>query len=584
MNETDDVLGLFFNNNNLPFDLECINKINLDDTIYLTENGFSEPVGVYNHQTRVAKLTKSIINKSLVIDIDNIIFNGDNYSIGNDSLDIAIRISKKSKNITIEYLNLISSNIDVFIEPLCENIKFSYCIFNGNNLGTSAFLSKNLAIEYNKFSIDNIGILLYGCKDASIKSNHFSYNKKGIYLFENNNNCNITDNVFLDCMEGILIESKNSFNIISNNKFKNENNILQQYCISILTSNHYNKITKNLMIFSQKYINYDIGSLSSKFIGVYIKGDKNTFNTISKNKIIFKNNKYNFNNVLPSILIIGIGCYGNNSDLEISDNEIEISQNEFTMTKGNSQSVHLFNIYISNHSNCSIKNNISNINENIANLSLIDSLFEISNLVLDSNNKYIKVFCNEFKISNNISMNNHSIFKAFNLSLINSNSDSDIKDNIFKIKSNTNGLIVSINLLVENYGNKISYNKFIDIEGVSITLDNENIGNIIIYNTINCNNFAVILNDSNNSNIIKENSLYTVASSSILLVLNNLNNLIAENYIENEFLGIFLLTNSNNFNSINLNEFCKTSQDISFPEGSYNYLFNNIKYFIEDNE
>ena len=32
-------------------------------------------------------------------------------------------------------------------------------------------------------------------------------------------------------------------------------------------------------------------------------------------------------------------------------------------------------------------------------------------------------------------------------------------------------------------------------------LDSENIGNIIIYNTINCNDFAVVLNDGNNSNI-----------------------------------------------------------------------------------
>ena len=45
----------------------------------------------------------------------------------------------------------------------------------------------------------------------------------------------------------------------------------------------------------------------------------------------------------------------------VSDNEIEITQNEFTMTKGSSQSVYLFNIYISNHSNCAIKNNICNI-------------------------------------------------------------------------------------------------------------------------------------------------------------------------------------------------------------------------------
>ena len=39
--------------------------------------------------------------------------------------------------------------------------------------------------------------------------------------------------------------------------------------------------------------------------------------------------------------------------------------------------------------------------ENIANLSLTDSLFELSNLVLDTNNKSIKIFCNEFEIYKN---------------------------------------------------------------------------------------------------------------------------------------------------------------------------------------
>ena len=63
-----------------------------------------------------------------------------------------------------------------------------------------------------------------------------------------------------------------------------------------------------------------------------------------------------------------------------------------------------------------------------------------------------------------------------------------------------------------------------------------------------------------------------------------MNNLITENYIENEFLVIFLVINNNNFNSISFNEFCKTSQDISIPKNSYNYVFDNTKYFIEDNE
>ena len=106
------------------------------------------------------------------------------------------------------------------------------------------------------------------------------------------------------------------------------------------------------------------------------------------------------------------------------------------------------------------------------------------------------------------------------------NSDLDIKDNIFKINDSNYGCVNSINLYNENYGNKISYNKFISIDGISIKLENNNSGNLIMYNNINGNNFAIILNDGNNSNIIKENSLSTISSSSILLLINNLSNLI----------------------------------------------------------
>jgi len=575
VNKTDDLLNLFYTNSNFSFNLECINKKNLDDIIYLTENGFSKPIGTYDFENKIAKLDKSIFNKILIIDIDNITLNGNNHSIKNDSLDITLIISKKIKNINIEYLNLNSNSIDIFIEPFCENIKFNNCIFNSKDFGIISFLNTNLSINSCKF-FNNTGITLYSCKETLINSNYFYSNNNGIYLSENNNNSNINDNLFLNCIYGVSMDSKNNFNIISNNKFKNENTLLQQYCISMINCNHYNKVSKNLITFTHKSINYDVGSLPAKLIGIYIESNKNTFNTISENKIIFKNNKYNFNNTHPNILISGISCFGSNSDLEISNNEIEVSQNEFNMENGNSQSILIYNIYISNHSNCSIKNNIFNISKNTLNLNLKNSLSEINNLVLDKNNKSIKIFGNKFEIFENNSLNNETLFKYYNLSLLNKNSDTDIKDNIFKIKSNNNSSIASVLFSNKNYGNKLLYNKFLNIEGVSIILDNENIGNIIMYNDINCNNFTILLSDGNNSNIIKENYLSTVASSNILLLINNMDNLISENYIENEFLGVFLLKN-NKFNTIIFNEFSKISHDISNSDDSYNYIFNNNK-------
>ena len=67
MNKTDDLLNLFYSNSDFSFNLESINKKNLDDIIYLTENGFSKPVGSYDLKNKIAKLTQSISNKILII-------------------------------------------------------------------------------------------------------------------------------------------------------------------------------------------------------------------------------------------------------------------------------------------------------------------------------------------------------------------------------------------------------------------------------------------------------------------------------------------------------------------------------------
>lgn len=582
MNSTDDLYDYLLNNSLCPFYLEDININNLDNIIYLTENGFSEPIGVYDTKTKIAKLTKSIVDKELVITIGDITFNGNNHSIKNNSLDVCILVKEGLKNIFIENLYLNSSNIDVFVEPYCENIKFRNCIFKGDNIGINFFVSKDIYIESSNFHLNDTGILLIGCKDCTVKSNKFISNDKGIYFFKNNSNCNIIDNLFSDCVDGISIYLKNNFNIIDSNKFQNENNTIKQYCISIFDNNSYNKISKNLMIFSNKTMTYDIGSISSELTAIYIYGDINISNTISKNKIIFKNNKLKFNNTSPFILISGIYSFGNNSDLEIIYNEINIMNNEINMTKGISPYLSLSNIYLSKHSNGIIKNNFLRISNNLSNLKSNNSYFEISNLKLDKYNKSIKILYNEFDINQNKSINIFSKLNIFNIYLINNNSDLDIKDNLFKINDNTYGYITSINLYNKNYGNKISYNKFTSIDGISIILDIENTSNVIAYNDINCNNFSILLNEENTSNIIKENTLYTIASSNLLLIFNNSNNLICENYIENNLFGIFILNNTNNFNSITSNEFYKTSQDISTPSNSYNYICENKNYCVED--
>ena len=98
MSSLDDLYNYFFNNTSCLFDLENININNLGNMIYLTEDGFSEPVGVYDSKTKTAKLTKSIIDKTLVITISDIILNGNNHYIKNNSLDISILIKKEIKN------------------------------------------------------------------------------------------------------------------------------------------------------------------------------------------------------------------------------------------------------------------------------------------------------------------------------------------------------------------------------------------------------------------------------------------------------------------------------------------------------
>ena len=61
----------------------------------------------------------------------------------------------------------------------------------------------------------------------------------------------------------------------------------------------------------------------------------------------------------------------------------------------------------------------------------------------------------------------------------------------------------------------------------------------------------------------------TIASSNILLVLNNMDNLITENYIENEFLGIFLVTTLILLALMNFAKLLKIFQSLKTPITMY---------------
>lgn len=528
---------------------------NSGNFIYLTEDGFSQPVGTFNSSSRVAKLNKNIENKTLVITISNVLLNGNEKSITQSSNRTCLKLNENVKNISIK---------NIYLETYGIGIYLLRC-------------NKDITIECVKFCNCNYGVIARGCYNIEIVKNEFLLNKNGIMFIRNcNNNC-ISNNNFVDNNEGIYLNSSCNSNVIVENNFKNQlSDSVKESAITLKYRNCYNRIEDNRILFADKVVNVDRHCISKIIAGIFLKCGYNVLNKISNNDISFRNNRYNLNSGNNTNLNLAqIYCASDNNSCEISNNTCNINNNVFNSTSNGMQELNLNNIYITGCSKTNLIDNICNLENNSVSYGDDVGVALLENIKLNRDNNSCGIISNNVCCRCNEVSNNNNNLSVFGIKCERYNNSCNILQNSCRIKDNNTEDGFGIWLDSYNSGNEISDNQLVGLDDYGIVLNNCNTGNVVLGNLIkNINSVGIILVSNNNSNIIANNDCINIKDVGIILVVNNDCNVIAENCFDNSGLCILVVINNSN-NIISCNEFFNSDEGIVILNSDCNILFGN---------
>lgn len=536
----------------------------LDPFIYLTEDGFSSPVGIFNPLTRIAELTEDLSDKTLIITIGNIVFDGNNHIINNRTFFLgAVFINEGLNNILIENINIINANFGITVKEKTLDITIKCCNISITNSGILAKFTRNLQLYNNQIISNNFGILyLESCSYSCITNNTFVNNNKAIYLAK-----------------------ENSFNTISNNSITNKVFFSNEVGICLGTYNSYNLINHNTVVFSDRTFRFKDSSITVVSNAILFNTGTNNINAIRDNTFEYKNNSFTFIADTIDIKIVQVKSFEDNNELEFTNNTLTLENNNYSLDIKGSIEIREANLFtVSNVSNEISKNNFKVANNNI---SFINYTNEIRcyfiNLRFDNEDKEALVCGNEFNnFNNNIapvegSFKNYDIL-ALNISVNTGNKSLTIQDNIFYLDNTVNSNYSNCIFINEN--NQcitIKKNEFKSNQFSPILLLTENHSCVIKHNLLSYPmSTGIVLGYLNTLNIIECNTINNIKNFAVALVRDNSNNRISTNNITNSGIAIYFDFSSNVYNTVSDNIFCNNTTNISIPSDSFNYVFNNI--------
>lgn len=561
-----------------------------DNIIYLTEDGFSKPIGKFDKLNRVAKLTTSLKDEILVITISDLELLGNNHSIQNEFTKTIIFVYENLQNIVIDSIDFSSNTTCIELEKSNKNITIKNCTFTNSKIGILSLESENLTICNNSFFNIHHGITLVRCNNTCIKCNSFFENIIANLLYKSNINTNIITNIYNDCIEGITLYKDNNLNKIYKNTFKSNILFSVNFGIRLFYGNAYNIISENLILHTNSIIKKTENNNKLYFIGIYFENNFNILNEISNNKIMLKNNTYELKGTSSiDIRFYGIAIFSDHSQIEIFNNHIIISDNEFNILGSEKQNILITNIFMKNNYKNRIYSNTCHTIKNKILFSENNISVLISSINIDKQNRSIIIKNNQLFILKNILIpyTSQNIFYSLIISPIIvclENTDIDIINNNIEMNFNTLGINSAIFINKSNFGINVLNNFVSNLDGHAIVLNEDNISNTVQYNRLeNITGLGICLFNSNHSNIIKDNFMKNIKSTCLLLSIYNLSNIISDNYFENNYRSIYILPFNNQYNTVNYNKFYNNQKNLLVSSNLNNYIFENLVKLKNDN-
>lgn len=530
-------------------------------TIFLTEEGFSEDVGVFDKATRIAKLTQNLFNKVLIIKVSDVVLEGNNKEIVNTSQGTIV-IAERVKNLRVRNLRLKTGNNGVTIIGGNENIIIECCHIEGI-YGVSAVYSTNIIIKDNTIKNTEIGVLfLSNCTSSCVFNNQI-----------------------LNTAAGILLNEKNTFIEIKENFITVVSKTDIEYGIFIKLNNSYNKIEKNIIEYAHRSKFFESDNVIAAWYGIYINSEGNCFNKILNNKIILRNN--HIEGVAKTFVFrLGqIRVESGNSDIDIRDNEIITTRNTVNLEGCKIFEVSLINLYMRDCTRVNLcKNKISTTKNNfiykkIEKRSLVDIeniRFGVGNNGFECEDNYMEVETN--KVEHTDTSPSYLKNTFYNITVGLNNKSIDIGKNIFKIRDNVILEEISIILEEKNTAIEIVRNEFIGTIYAGIILRSFNNSNVILENKMeDITVLGIGLYVRNGLNIIKNNEIGNSSVYTIVALEENESNEISCNYIFNSRFGIVVYGIGNYYNTISYNRFCNNYLDLFIGDPDKNFIFDNKK-------
>lgn len=248
-----------------------IQPVRAKETIFIRADGsVAPPTAPLQRDGDIYTLTTSV-NGSLVIEKDNIVFDGANNTLqGSSAFVKGIDLSGRN-NVTVKNLE-----IKGFLYGIYLNGSSNDNTLSGNNI-------VNNSITYNEF-----GIFEWIASNSLFADNQIAYNKYGVSLWQSSNNVFTHNNIVNNAQYGISLMESSDYNTVTRNNIANNSDT----GISLWRSSG-NTITANTITIHSHGISFyhwarynalEENNLTKNKYGVFL-WDLPNYNTLTSNWI-----------------------------------------------------------------------------------------------------------------------------------------------------------------------------------------------------------------------------------------------------------------------------------------------------------
>lgn len=177
-------------------------------TIYLSNSGWSTPVGTWDPATKTATLTQDV-SETIEIDGNSINLDGNGHTATGSNTGSGVYIYgayNQNQNATIKNLKIKQFTYGILLDSSTNNKIYNNTVSDNPDTGIRLMWSSSSTLTGNTVSNSYIGIFLYSSGISTLTGNTVSHNYYGIYFIYSGGNI-LTGNTVSYTVDGIFLHS-----------------------------------------------------------------------------------------------------------------------------------------------------------------------------------------------------------------------------------------------------------------------------------------------------------------------------------------------------------------------------------------